>query len=118
LTKPTLIGLILSLALSSTAAVAHARLQSSVPAADSQLTAAPASLTLNFSEKAQLAVLKLTLSGAAIPVAVDRTAAASSSVVVALPALKPGKYEVRWTALAADDGHMTKGTFSFSITGS
>ncbi len=117
MTKPILIGLILTLTLASAAASAHARLQSSVPAADSQLSAAPASLTLNFSEKAQLAVLKLTSGNAVIPITVDRSAAASATVVVALPALAPGKYQVQWSALAADDGHMTKGTFSFSITG-
>lgn len=115
--KLTVVGLILALALGSAAAVAHAKLQSSTPAADSRLAQAPSTLTLNFSEKAQLAVLKLTMAGAAIPVTVDRAAAASSSVVVPLPALKPGKYEVEWSALAQDDGHVTKGTFSFSITG-
>jgi methionine-rich copper-binding protein CopC len=34
-----------------------------------------------------------------------------------LPALAPGSYTVQWTAVAADDGHVTKGTFKFSIAG-
>ena len=37
------------------------------------------------------------------------------SFSLALPALKPGLYRVEWTALAADDGHVTKGAFSFTI---
>jgi copper resistance protein C len=111
-------GVVLILCLGCTAVLAHARLQSSTPAADSRLAAAPSTLTLNFSEKAQLAVLKLTLAGTVIPVTVDRAAAASATVVLPLPALKPGKYEVEWSALAQDDGHVTKGIFSFSIMGS
>lgn len=97
---------------------AHAKLQSSVPAADAQLAHAPPTLTLNFSEEAQLAVLKLTSSGTSVPVSVDRGAKAAASVVVSLPALKPGKYQVEWSAIASDDGHITKGSFSFTILGS
>jgi methionine-rich copper-binding protein CopC len=97
---------------------AHANLRSSVPAADARLAHAPATLTLNFSEQAHLAVLKLNSSGTSLPVAVDREAKPSSTVVVTLPALKPGKYEVEWSAIAADDGHITKGSFSFTVLGS
>lgn len=96
----------------------HAKLQSSVPAANAQLEHAPPTLTLNFSEQAQLAVLKLMSSGASVPVTVDRGAKPSSTVVVALPALKPGTYQVEWSAIASDDGHITKGSFSFSVLGS
>jgi methionine-rich copper-binding protein CopC len=96
----------------------HAKLQSSVPAANAQLAHAPPTLTLNFSEQAQLAVLKLTSAGTSVPVTVDREAKASSAVVVTLPALKPGTYQVEWSAIASDDGHITKGSFSFTILGS
>ena len=93
----------------------HAKLQNSIPAANAQLAHAPTTLTLNFSEAAQLAVLKLTASGIAVPLTVDRGAKPSSAVVVPLPALKPGKYQVEWSAIAADDGHITKGSFSFTV---
>jgi len=96
---------------------AHARLQSTLPAADAQLAAAPRSLTLKFIENVQLAVLKLTVAGKDIPVALDRGAAPALEVTVALPALPAGKCEVQWSALSTDDGHVTKGMFSFVITG-
>jgi methionine-rich copper-binding protein CopC len=96
----------------------HARLQSSVPAAEARLAKAPPTLTLNFSEQAQLAVLKVSSSGTSVPITVDRSAKAASTVIVALPALKPGKYEVQWSAIAADDGHITKGSFYFTVLGS
>ena len=97
--------------------MAHAKLQSSTPAADAQLAAAPKTLTLNFSEAAQLALLKLSTNGTDVPVAVDKSAKASQTFTLTLPPLAPGKYTVQWSAVAADDGHVTKGTFTFSVAG-
>lgn len=97
---------------------AHAKLQSSVPSNGSQLTEAPKTLTLKFDDDAQLAVLKLIGAGKEIPIALDKTDKAASTFTVGLPALLPGKYQVRWTAVSADDGHVTKGSFSFSIVSS
>jgi methionine-rich copper-binding protein CopC len=111
---------ILAVALSGTMmagpCMAHAKLQSSSPAQDAHLTAAPKTLTLTFNEAAQLAVLKLTSGGKEIPIPLDKTAKASPSFTIPLPALAPGNYTVQWTAVAADDGHVTKGSFAFSIT--
>ena len=110
----------LALALSGALAgpcLSHAKLQSSVPADSAKLAQAPQTLTLNFSEAAQLARLVLVVGGKEISIPVDKTAKASQSITLPLPGLVPGQYTVQWTALAADDGHITKGTFSFSIAG-
>ncbi len=96
-------------------AFGHAKLRSTLPAADAELSVAPKSVTLSFNEDVRLAVLSVAAGGREIPVTVDRSAAAASQVTVALPALAPGKYQVRWSVLAADDGHATQGTFSFTI---
>ena len=95
--------------------IAHAKLQSSSPANNAHLTEAPKTLTLQFSEAAQLAVLKLVRDGKEIPVPLDKSAKAGQSFTLTLPALSPGNYTVQWSALAADDGHVTKGSFVFSI---
>ena len=95
--------------------MAHAKLQSSSPANNAQLSEAPKTLTLNFSEAAQLAVLKLVHDGKEIPVALDKAAKAGQTFTLTLPALAPGHYTVQWSALAADDGHVTKGSFTFSV---
>jgi methionine-rich copper-binding protein CopC len=112
---------ILAVALSGTIlagpCMAHAKLQSSSPAQDAHLTAPPKTLTLTFNEAAQVAVLKLISGGKEIPIAVDKSAKASPSFTYPLPALAPGSYTVQWTAMAADDGHVTKGSFVFSIAG-
>jgi methionine-rich copper-binding protein CopC len=36
---------------------------------------------------------------------------------VPLPPLAAGKYQVQWSALSPDDGHVVKGSYSFTITG-
>ncbi len=98
-------------------ALGHARLRSTLPAADAELRAAPKTLTLTFNEPARLAVLTLSAGGKEFPVTVDRNAPAAAQVVIALPPLTPGKYLVQWSALSPDDGHVTKGAFSFAIVG-
>ncbi len=98
-------------------AFGHARLRSTMPAADAELQVAPKTLTLTFNEKARLAVLSLSIAGKEIPVTVDRNAPAAAEVTVALPALAAGKYLVKWSALSPDDGHVTKGAFWFAVVG-
>lgn len=95
-------------------AAGHAKLVSTAPSAGASLAAAPKSLTLDFNESVHLAMLKVSKGGQEISVAYDRGASAAH-VVVALPALDPGAYEVRWSALTVDDGHVVKGSFSFVI---
>ena len=108
--------LLLTLALMFAAsAEGHAKLRASVPAADAQLAAAPKTLTLTFSESARIAVLTLATQGKPITLKIDRAAAAATEVSIALPELAPGTYQVTWSAISADDGHVSKGSFSFSV---
>jgi hypothetical protein len=96
---------------------AHAKLRSTVPAADARLQDAPKSLTLSFNESVRLAVLTLTAGGKDIPLTVDRNAPPAAQVSVVLPALAVGRYVVQWSALSVDDGHVSKGTFAFAVVG-
>ena len=115
--KQAMMAIALSGAMLAGPCMAHAKLQSSSPAKDAHLTAAPKTLTLTFSEAAQVGVLKLISAGKEIPIAVDKNAKAGASFSFPLPALAPGSYTVQWTAVSADDGHVTKGSFDFSISG-
>lgn len=114
--KQAILALALGGAIMAGPCMAHAKLQSSSPARDAQLAAPPKALTLTFNEAAQVAVLKLTSGGKEISIPVDKNAKASPSFTFPLPALAPGSYTVQWTAMAASDGHVTKGSFVFSIT--
>jgi methionine-rich copper-binding protein CopC len=123
------------------AALAHAKLLNTVPAAGEQLAVAPRQMTLKFNEAVQIGVLKVSSAdGKNIPIDLDHGALAApaapaatsapstvatskaaasgaSTVTVALPVLGPGTYQVQWSALTVDDGHVVKGTFSFVVTG-
>jgi methionine-rich copper-binding protein CopC len=96
-------------------AFAHAKLLGTTPAAGADLPAAPKTLTLTFNEAVRLAVLKLSAGGHDIPVTLDRGAPAGAAVSVPLPVLGAGTYQVQWSALTVDDGHVVKGTFSFTV---
>jgi hypothetical protein len=115
--KPWLLAVSLAGMILTGPVFAHAKLRSSVPAADARLQVAPKSLTLNFNESVRLAVLTLTAGGKDIPVTVDRNAPAAAQVSIALPPLAVGQYVVQWSALSVDDGHVSKGTFSFAVVG-
>jgi methionine-rich copper-binding protein CopC len=114
--KHAILAVVLCSATLAAPCMAHAKLQSSSPAKDAHLTEPPKTLTLTFNEAAQVAVLKLVSGGKVIPISVDKNAKASASFTFPLPTLAPGSYTVQWTAVAADDGHVTKGSFTFSIT--
>ncbi len=93
----------------------HAKLLSSSPANGAQVIAVPRTLTLSFSEEAKLASLILVRAGKETSLPLDETTAAARSMVVGLPVLAPGSYEVRWTAMSTDDGHITKGAITFTV---
>jgi methionine-rich copper-binding protein CopC len=96
-------------------AYGHAKLRSTAPAADAQLQVAPKSLILTFNEAVRLGVLTLTTGGKDVPVTIDRSAPAAPQVTVVLPALAAGKYQVHWSVMSEDDGHVTQGTLTFAI---
>ncbi len=101
-------------------AFAHAHLSSSEPAANATLaaSAAPAGLTLHFTEPLEPAFSKVVIADAAGS-AVTRAAAKiddhdPKTLHLALPTLAAGRYVVHWTAVATD-GHRTQGDFSFTV---
>jgi copper resistance protein C len=100
-------------------AVFHTKLIKSEPAANDTLTAAPRRLILWFSEKIELKISSVKLTGAkgkVIPIgALAHAGAADSSVVVPVTAaLAAGSYTVTWRT-ASDDGHPVTGTFNFVV---
>ncbi|MEY9180553.1 copper homeostasis periplasmic binding protein CopC [Bradyrhizobium sp. USDA 313] len=112
------IGASLGLVLAATAAMAHPKLTSSVPAADGAATATK-EIRLNFSEgviakfsglELQDASGKLIATGTATTDAKDR-----KQLVVPLEApLAAGKYRVIWHAVS-EDTHRVKGEYTFII---
>lgn len=117
--RTILSGVAVSLLLVSQAALAHAHLKSSQPAADVVLAASPQALTLSFTEDIEPAFSGVTLLDASQkPVAgekVQQDAKAHSRLILPLKRpLTAGDYQVNWHVLSVD-GHKTQGSYRFSV---
>ncbi|HET6548858.1 MAG TPA: copper resistance protein CopC [Solirubrobacter sp.] len=95
---------------------AHATLERSSPADGTQLEAAPATVTMHFSEPVQLgpgAIQLLNAAGDELKTAKPR--AQGADVALTLPrGLTDGTYVVAWRVTSADS-HPVSGAFSFSV---
>jgi copper resistance protein C len=100
-----------------TPAFAHAHLELSDPA-DKATVAAPASLSLTFTEGLELAFSGIEVTGPSGPVmlgAASLSGADHTVLTVVLPTvLAAGTYTVKWHALSTD-GHKTTGSYSFVV---
>lgn len=108
----------LSLALVSPA-FAHAYLQYSSPARDTVLKEPPGEVDIDFTEAVAPRFSRIQVFDAQGR-EVDRgdshpEGKTGRRLAVSLPPLAPGRYEVRWQAVSADDGHHTSGRFFFTI---
>ena len=97
---------------------AHAALQSSTPAKDAEVAAAPKEITLQFNEKLEIAFSSAKLvdsTGKEVTIEKATLDAANPSVMkLAVPALSPGKYKVEYVGVG-HDGHRRKGDYSFTV---
>ena len=115
----TLFGALLVLAALLPAAVlAHAELDTVDPADGATVEVAPTEIVMTF-------VQDLDPSQSSIVVVTGGTEVASGGafdpaeprrLTLALPALEPGSYEVRWTTLSAEDGELARGTTTFTFS--
>jgi len=96
------------------AAGAHAHLIRSVPTDGSVLTAAPARLTLAFSESARLTALWIGPEGGARRKLTPLPTADAAEISVALPPLEPGRYVLTWRVVG-HDGHVVPGQLHFTL---
>jgi copper transport protein len=110
---------VLALLLFAHGAAAHALPQSSDPAANAVLTAAPAMVTIRFGEAPDPALSSIRVldstgapqtAGPSGPVAGDPL-----SLQVQLKPLVNGVYTVAWRTVSSVDGHLASGTFAFGV---
>ena len=100
---------------------AHAVLVRSDPAAGARLRTPPAQVRVWFDDTLIAATSHVIVQNAGGQ-EVDRhnsvvNHANPHEMSVALPPLPPGTYTVTWVAQSTDDGHVTTGSFAFSIIG-
>jgi len=99
-------------------AAAHAVLTSSSPAANSVLVEAPQEIRLSFSDRIETRFSSVSLTRSdGTKVQIARPAAdpqKHNDLLVPLPALAPGKYQVEWQTTSTDS-HRIRGQFGFEI---
>jgi copper transport protein len=99
-------------------AFAHAELLQSNPSAGSVLDAAPASITLTFSEPVEVSLGAIRLfdgSGRAVAIGASRhPQGKDAAVTVELGALRNGSYVVDWRVVSADS-HPVQGAYTFQV---
>lgn len=101
------------LALATGTAEAHAQLQSASPTVGATVAAAPAQLTLTFSERLERGYSRAEVRGPGGRV--DAGVTISGNVMrVGLKHLAPGTYQVDWRVLSVDT-HKTEGSYSFTV---
>jgi copper transport protein len=98
---------------------AHALLRSSQPAKGAQLRAAPRKIVLDFTETPDPQVSSigiLSASGAAVASGDPATAPGNTSALeIPVGHLGPGVYTVTWRVVSKIDGHLSAGSFAFSV---
>ena len=96
---------------------AHAHLVSAEPPVDSTVSAAPAAVTITFTEgvEPRFSGIEVTAAGGAnVDQGDAHLAGDNRHLAVGLKPLPPGTYTVHWHATAVDT-HKTDGTFRFTV---
>jgi len=99
-----------------TAALAHNHLLKTDPVDGATLKSAPAHIGLWFQEKPDLTVTKLEVKGPTGAIVVGPVHLMSNNSIMSdlQGKLAPGSYVVTWQT-AGDDGHVSKGQFTFTL---
>ncbi len=95
----------------------HLHLTDSFPKADTALSESPGEIRVWFNEEPQLSVSRLGLEGPAGEIELGRAedAEGMSFKSAVHDTLSAGEYTVSWRT-AADDGHVGRGTFTFTVS--
>ena len=100
------------------AALAHAHLDHAQPAANAKVTAAPAEVSLWFTEAVEPTFSSIVVqdaNGTAVQDGKTTGDPDNTAVLkVKLKALAPGAYKVMWKVLSVDT-HRTQGSFTFTV---
>jgi methionine-rich copper-binding protein CopC len=111
-----LFGMLLTLALSTAIADAHAQLQRSSPRVGSTVASAPSEVRLWFTQalEPKFTTAQLRSGSGAVVASGAVDTADPNQVVIRVPALPAGSYKVFWKVLSVD-AHHTEGSFGFEV---
>lgn len=111
-----LLGLLLTLALSTAIAHAHAQLERTSPRVGSTVAAAPSEVRLWFTQalEPKFTTAQLRSGSGAVVASGGVDTADPKQIVIRVPALPAGSYKVFWKVLSVDSHH-TEGSFGFEV---
>lgn len=114
-----LLAIFTGVLISSSAALAHAHLQSQSPASDTEISPAPQAITLHFSEGVEPNFSGIQVTGPEkLTVKVgkaQRDAKDEKQLIIPVEEnLQPGRYTVEWHVVSVD-GHKTQGNYQFTV---
>ena len=115
LRRATMLALLLAATLPSLV-LAHATLLGATPAPGARLTTLPSTILLTFDDVLTSESSFVVLGSAGLTFAtgaLDPTD--SKSLTAPMPALADGTYDVRWSAISADDGFLERDSFQFTV---
>jgi methionine-rich copper-binding protein CopC len=109
-------GVLLTLALSTAIAHAHAQLQRTSPLVGSTVASAPSEVRLWFSQalEPKFTTAQLRSGSGAVVASGAVDAADPKQIVIRVHALPAGSYKVFWKVLSVDSHH-TEGSFGFEV---
>jgi copper resistance protein C len=96
---------------------AHSLLLESAPAADAQLAAPPAAISLRFNNRIEkkLSTIRLLDERGGVRPLTMLADGPADRLTATVPSLDPGPWRVEWRVLSTD-GHVVSGRFSFRVT--
>lgn len=98
-----------------TIASAHSSVDSTTPANEEVLAAAPAQITFNFASEIRMTRVNLTHDGGTeVKLDLGDQKTFRSDFILPLPEGGSGEYLIEWRALGKD-GHALQGSFSFTV---
>lgn len=107
---------VLAAAVAAPAAQGHAGLIRSDPAAGATLGASPAAVKLNFSERPEASLSRVTVRDRrGTPRQAGSSTASGSALVARVTKLPRGVYTVSWRVVSAVDGHASTGALAFGV---
>jgi methionine-rich copper-binding protein CopC len=113
----TIPALLAALLLWPQAVLGHAELDTATPGPGDEVIGSPAQIVATFTQDLDMSRTTMEVrdaSGARVaegPVRGD----GKRELVLALPELGPGEYEVRWTSFSAEDSELERGRYSFIV---
>jgi copper resistance protein C len=113
-------AVVLIVATTATDALAHARPETTTPAPNARLDAAPAHIVVNYDDNIDPSGSPLGLvdaTGSQVPATADPASGARTASTSPAADLVPGPYTVAWTSLDANDGHVAQGFYTFVVNG-